>query len=178
MTFSLECRACGHSNRVDSSLVGKRVKCRGCGAALAVSDPRKSSDAPSGSSARLKFNCPACGKEFATKPELAGKKLRCSGCQKVILVPAGAQRLRSGHHADPREPMVSRPWKRHRVVRKCGTHSRGCEPMVSRPRRRHHRVRPVSLTVTATPTAQHQFLPLLTSITRITKSLRSQAISG
>jgi len=90
MTFSLECRACGHSNRVDSSLVGKKVKCRGCGAALAVSLPRKGTDAPSAPAARLKFNCPACGKKFATKPEFAGKKFRCSGCQKVILVPAGA----------------------------------------------------------------------------------------
>ncbi|MGO9600666.1 MAG: hypothetical protein ACLP7Q_22020 [Isosphaeraceae bacterium] len=90
MTFSLECRACGHSNRVDSSLVGKRVKCQGCGAAIAVSAPPESSDSPSGSSTRLKFNCPACGKEFATKPELAGKKVRCSGCQKVVLVPAAA----------------------------------------------------------------------------------------
>ena len=90
MTFSLECRACGHSNRVDSSLVGKRVKCRGCGVALLVSPPSKSAGAPSRPAARLKFNCPACGKEFATRPELAGKELRCSGCQKVILVPAGA----------------------------------------------------------------------------------------
>ena len=87
MTFSLECRACGHSNRVDSSLVGKRVKCRGCGVALVVSLPRKSTGAPSGAAAHLKFNCPACGKEFAAKPELAGKNVRCSGCQNMVQVP-------------------------------------------------------------------------------------------
>jgi Protein of unknown function (DUF1559) len=90
---------CGKQFRVPDELVGRRVKCPGCGEPVSVPAPVKAAaarkpapaadDNPAETStpAPIHFEC-ACGKQLQVKAEHAGKKIRCPGCQELVAVPA------------------------------------------------------------------------------------------
>jgi hypothetical protein len=102
--------ACGKQIRVPDELVGRRVKCPGCGDPVDVPAPAKAAArtvAPSrpaparkpapanedgpvekGVPALIRFEC-ECGKALQAKAEHAGKKIRCPACQELVTVPSG-----------------------------------------------------------------------------------------
>jgi hypothetical protein len=90
MAVKIKCPACARENRVESSLVGQKITCSGCGKALRVAAPREKAAENTAAETLVKFACPACGRKFQTKAELAGKKIRCTGCGAGVRVPTPA----------------------------------------------------------------------------------------
>jgi Protein of unknown function (DUF1559) len=109
MPVAMTC-ACGKQFRVPDELVGRRVKCPGCGDPVNVPAPAKAAAKPAvptkaavparkpapadddslaerGKPALIRFEC-ECGKSLQAKAEHAGKKIRCPGCQELVTVPA------------------------------------------------------------------------------------------
>ena len=101
MRISAKCPACGNVNQVESSDVGKKIRCAGCGRSATIAAP-KGAAVPTGAPAGVvKFVCPSCGQKLSTKLELAGKKIRCIGCGAGVRVPGGVATT-AGDAASPR----------------------------------------------------------------------------
>lgn len=111
MTIDATC-SCGKTLRVPDQYAGKRVKCPGCGQALAV--PAGGSAAPA-SAGSQQAAC-KCGAKFKVTPQLSGKKVRCPKCKEVMQLPAfsagnatagsgtGGAAAATGHPATPAAP--------------------------------------------------------------------------
>jgi len=93
MPIQFSC-TCGKQLRTKEENAGKRVKCPGCGEAVAVPKPRAApapatapAAAPSAAD-KIRFQCD-CGKQLQARAEFAGKKTRCPACGEMVPIPGG-----------------------------------------------------------------------------------------
>lgn len=86
MPLTVGC-SCGKKFSAPDNLVGKRVKCPGCGEPVrveaAVADASSSGKSVA---AKIVTDC-ACGHQFKAPGNLAGKAVKCPGCGQPVRVP-------------------------------------------------------------------------------------------
>jgi hypothetical protein len=82
----VECKKCARSYNVKSNLVGKRIKCKGCGEAITVVEQSHSKPAPKASNVVVHIECGTCFSTYKVKPDLIGKRIKCKGCGELITV--------------------------------------------------------------------------------------------
>jgi hypothetical protein len=110
MMIVLDCPGCGKRYEVDSSLAGKKSRCKDCGSTFRIpeagaaptaaeSQPRPTAPGratapasppiiPSGAArGTIVFNCPRCFKRYEVDATLAGKKSRCKDCKEIFTIP-------------------------------------------------------------------------------------------
>jgi hypothetical protein len=105
MTIPVVCE-CGHVSQAPDGSVGRRLKCKGCGAILAVPEPSpiptpsphpSRKDLPR-ADASITMYC-ACGQKLDLKGKDAGKKGECRNCGRAVKIPAAGT-----HQDDPFTP--------------------------------------------------------------------------
>src|SRR6516162_6822273 len=96
--------SCGKQFKVADEYAGRRIKCPGCGNALAVTTgpaaPRAAATPAPAGPAMVRFAC-SCGKQMQARAEFAGKSVRCPACQTAIRVPGGQEEEAAAIQAGP-----------------------------------------------------------------------------
>jgi transcription elongation factor Elf1 len=93
------CPSCGHGYQVDTSLAGRKARCKVCKEVSRIpAPPAPPAPSPStGDEVELRFPCPRCGHGFTLASGFAGKRARCKKCGEVFKVPgaSGGERAQS-----------------------------------------------------------------------------------
>lgn len=124
-----EILACPHCERMfqaSSSVLGKKIRCRGCRQIFHVPKDttnvplaRSSRDATEGDNAlppataavvdgKDARRCPACRRAFTMQPKYAGTRIRCRGCKAMFRVPASEGPV-EGIASGQESPVLSAP---------------------------------------------------------------------
>jgi predicted Zn finger-like uncharacterized protein len=85
MTF--HCPSCARAYQVDTSLSGKKIRCKGCNAISHIpAPPAPQPSAPESPGETIA--CPQCGHGFRVSADLAGRRARCKRCGEVFRIGA------------------------------------------------------------------------------------------
>jgi Zn finger protein HypA/HybF involved in hydrogenase expression len=79
--------SCGKKFSAPDNLVGKRVKCPGCGEPVQVASAKAGSAAAGAAAAAKVVATCGCGHQFKAPANLAGKAVKCPGCGEAVRVP-------------------------------------------------------------------------------------------
>jgi hypothetical protein len=86
MAITVNC-TCGKQLQARDEYAGKRLKCPGCGATIAVpaGRPDDAAELPD-TVAVITFSC-QCGKTYQVEAKLAGRKSKCTACGAALVIP-------------------------------------------------------------------------------------------
>jgi hypothetical protein len=90
MAIIVSC-TCGKQLQARDEYAGKRLKCPGCGATIAV-PAAESAAAGAAAATVITFSC-KCGKTFQVDAKLAGRKSKCTACGEPLVIPQAIKEM-------------------------------------------------------------------------------------